>query len=153
MFDIIYHFYRPHLKDEKGTFFTGVPLFTGGGGVPPLHPIILPPGPMSFPGGTHPHPIILPLAPCPFPEGTPYSSYNTSTGPMSFLLVPHLHPIILPLISCLFQGVPQSHFGGIPRPGGTRRAVCFFGFTQEDFLVPTFLLIYSGTTYYIRLLP
>ena len=51
-------YYRPHPNDEGRSEFQFVCLSTPGGGVPHLHPIILPLAPcMSFPGG---YPISIP---------------------------------------------------------------------------------------------
>ena len=60
-------------------------LFTpgGGGGLPNLHPIILPLVPYPFWGGGLPnlHPIILPLVLGPFPgEGVPQSQMGGTPG-------------------------------------------------------------------------
>ena len=69
------------------------------------------------PGGgglPHIHPIILPLVPCPF-QGVPYLySHNTSSGPMSFL---RGYPGVCPSqVPPSWDGVPPVLGWGTPRP-------------------------------------
>ena len=66
-------------------------LFTLGGGIPHLHP------------------IIWPLVPCPLLGGTPCPSYNTSTGPMPFLGVSQS------LVPGPCWGIPQAQVGQYSR--------------------------------------
>ena len=70
LFDCINHyFYRPRTKYDGRLYFQFVCHLTPtGGGLPHLHPIILPLVPFPFWGGGAPylHPIILLLVPCPF---------------------------------------------------------------------------------------
>ena len=72
-----------HVVRREGTIFTGVCLSTLGG-IPHLHP------------------IILPLVPCPF-WGYPCDWSQVHTWGL-----PHLHTIILPLVPCPFWGYPSD---------------------------------------------
>ena len=87
-------------------------LATQGGGVPHLHPTILPTtGPMSFPRGT---PVFVPIS---LPGFTPVSGpMFLPGGTLSLVLCPFLGGTPISSLMSLL-GVPQSRMGGYPSLG------------------------------------